>query len=34
MALSAISVVNICAWVLAVVVPVRRDSSDPARAVR
>ncbi len=33
-ALSAISVVNICAWVLAAVVPVRRDASDPARAVR
>ena len=33
-ALSAISVVNICAWVLAAVVPVRRDGSDPAHAVR
>jgi hypothetical protein len=33
-ALSAISAVNICAWVLAAVVPVRRDVGDPARAVR
>src|SRR5688572_13226019 len=33
-ALSAISVVNICAWLLAAVVPVRRDVGDPARAVR
>jgi hypothetical protein len=33
-ALSAISVINICAWLLAAVVPVRRDGSDPAHAVR
>src|SRR5688572_5793278 len=34
-ALSAIGVVNICAWVLAAVIPVRRaGDSDPAHAVR
>jgi hypothetical protein len=33
-ALSAISVVNICAWVLAAYIPVRRGGSDPAQAVR
>ena len=33
-ALSAISVINICAWVLAAVIPVRRNGSDPAHPVR
>ena len=33
-ALSAVSVVNICAWILAGVIPVRRSSTDPARAIR
>ena len=34
LALSAVSVVNICAWLLAGVVPVRRTASDPALATR
>jgi hypothetical protein len=34
LALSVVSVVNICAWLLAGVVPVRRAASDPALATR
>jgi hypothetical protein len=33
-ALSAVSVVNICAWILAGVIPLRRATGDPAYATR
>jgi hypothetical protein len=33
-ALSAVSVVNICAWILAGVIPLRRSVGDPAYSVR